>query len=166
MAKSIKSIACILLICSLLSGCGSNIHFSYYYRGFVIRGNEDVLPPVGTYIITDQDAYDDFFSTYSLGAIYQLDSVDFETECLIYVGYQSAQATRGSSVDIKYLKENSDGGLDIITDETVAIGEKNADKIMAYQILTDEPVNVTEVYILKVKKSDISDDIEAALTKS
>lgn len=162
MMKSIKRslcAVCILLICSLLGGCGGKINFSYYYRGFVIRGNEDVLLPVGTYVIVDQDMYDDFFSTYSLGAIYQLDTVDFETESLIYVGYQSAQMTRGNSREIKYLKENSDGGFDIIMDETVAVGGKNADQYMAYQILTDEPVNVTEVYILKVKKSDLSNEI-------
>ena len=147
---------CIILICTLLMGCGDSVDFSYYYRGFVIRGNEDVFLPIGTYVLDDQDIYDDFFSTYSLGAIYQLDSVDFETESLIYVGYQSAQMTRGNSGEIKYLKENSDGGFDIIMDETVAVGGKNADKYIAYQILTDEPINVTEVYILKVKKSDLS----------
>ena len=115
--------------------------------------------PVGTCVLYDQDMYDDFFSTYSLGAIYQLDSVDFETESLIYVGYQSAQMTRGNSGEIKYLKENGNGGLDIIMDETVAVGGKNADQYMAYQILTDELVNVTEVYILKVKKSDLSNKL-------
>lgn len=162
MMKIVKRNLCIvgiLLICSLLCGCGGSINFSYYYRGFVIQGNEDDLLPVGTYVLNNQDMYDDFFAAYSLGAIYPLDSVDFESECLIYVGYQSAQMTRGNSREIKSLKENSDGGFDITIDETVAVGEKNADKYMAYQILTDELVNVAEVYILKVKKSDLSDEI-------
>ena len=164
-----------ILIC-LLAGCSSEgdpaegstgdtaasaseaeaVGFRIFYHGFLITGpGENTEPaPVQTCMIGTQEEYDDFFSKYGLSSIYQLDTVDFEKECLVYCGRQSAQLLRGWSAKVRELHV-SDAGIELIWDETVNYNAENADEAVAYQIIGASDCDVREVFFLKVQKEDI-----------
>ena len=152
---------CVLLCVLCLGGCGKkDVAFEYFYRGFVIQDNEQTSVPEGIYVIDSQELYEAFRSAYGLGAIYPLEEIDFGQENLIYYGMHSAMPTRGWSGEITSLTESADGTHKLILepDEELVYGGEKQHELTGWQIMTDAPINVMEVYMLKVKKTALSED--------
>lgn len=159
------SVLCLMSACSdqnaisNLAQEANSVEFSYYYHGFLIEStdNQNQIAPNGTYIIDTQEEYDEFFSTYDLSSIYQLDTVDFNKECLIYYGLQGAQSSRGWSTKIQSI-QISDTQLELVQDETVNFGGENEDATVAYQIIGSDCA-VREVFFLKVQKENLPESL-------
>ena len=151
---------CVLLYVLSLGGCGKkDAAFEYFYRGFVIQDNEQTSIPEGTYVIDSQELYEAFCTAYGLGAIYPLAEIDFGQENLIYYGVHSAMTTRGWSGEITSLTASADGThrLMLEMDEELVYGGEKQHELTSYQIMTDAPINVMEVHMLKVKKTTLSE---------
>lgn len=110
--------------------------------------------PDETYIIGSQKEYDNFFFLYELSSIYPLDTVDFDSECLIYCGYRSAQDVRGWAGKIQKIRV-SDTQLDLIEDTAVNYQAERQEEAVAYQVIDSPDCAVREIYLLIVQNDDL-----------
>lgn len=162
--------------CFLLAGCSSerglngdaafagaslasnpdSPEFTYYYHGFLVEeiGEENPTVPSEIYMIDTQEEYAQFFSEYDLSAIYPLDTVDFENECLVYCGLQSAQQFRGWSKRIQSIRV-SDAQIELEWDETVNFNAEHEDETVAYQIIGAPDCVVREIFFLKMQRENL-----------
>lgn len=153
-------VLCVLACVALLGGCGKKeAAFEYVYRGFLIQDNGQTVPE-GVLVIDSQEQYEAFLAAYNLGAAYPLAETDFAKETLIYYGARSAMPTRGWSGEITSVAESADGthGLILGMDEELRYGGGRQQETVAYQIMTEAPIDVVEVHMLKVKKDALTQD--------
>lgn len=160
-----------VFILALLAGCAvrddtpspggddtqtNDIEFRYYYHGFIIGPTDGPYPcpPSGTYIMGTPEEYQDFFSLYGLSPIYPLDTVDFDSECLIYSGWRNPPGIRGWSGKIQKICV-SDTELNIIFDDAVNYKGERQEDAVAYQLIGPPYSTLREIYLLIVQKSDL-----------
>lgn len=154
-------ILCTLLCVGFIGGCGKKERaFEYFYRGFVIQDSEQTSIPEGILVIDSREQYEAFFSAYGLSAVYPLEEADFAQEVLIYYGMRSAMPTRGWAGGITSVTESTDGTYELILgmDEELRYGGERQQESVAYQIMTDAPIDVVEVHMLKIKKDALSEE--------
>ena len=117
-------------------------------------GEENPTVSSEIYMIDTQEEYAQFFSEYDLSAIYPLDTVDFENECLVYCGLQSAQPFRGWSKRIQSIRV-SDAQIELEWDETVNFNAEHEDESVAYQIIGAPDCVVREIFFLKMQRENL-----------
>ncbi len=175
MKRFCNFILLLIAFCALLTGCSDGevsnsadknadgIEFTYYYHGFFIydTNTQNPIVPDETYVIDTQEEYNDFISAYELTSIYPLDTIDFETECLIYCGRHSAQPSRGWSGKIQSVRVSGDQ-LDLVEDETVNYDGENEREAVAYQIVGAN-CEVREVFFLKVASEDLPEGLRTMI---
>jgi len=174
---------CIILLCFLflLSGCSSypvanpqkttatkaqktsseikTVPFVYFFRGFITLTQEQLQSyPQGTYVIENEDDWDDFMGHYVAGVRYDV-SVDYSRESLVVDVTFPALPSYSTGTDIRTFKEQENKFVpEYITYETTGISNR---------IYAQNANGVEHCYlnIVKMDKADIPKDIKNVYRK-